>query len=201
MATRFRSKFGVKFFEVDIMDETGKVITKVGTAKMRVIRHQANTVKVAAKRSMKRGRVYRSEMEMPPHVALTYRIRRHAWHLRGEDPAKEPKLNTWRKPSLPGSPPNTGLRPLLKKFLYAQSTGKGGKTGGSYVTGPILLNHFGARPKTVPEVHECSGRRRTIASIHGKARLAHFPKRPYMIPALKRVAPSFAKMWKDQVKP
>jgi hypothetical protein len=201
MVTRFRKKFGVKFFEVDIMDETGKVITRVGTAKMRVIRRQANTVKVAAKRSMRRGKVYRSEAEMPPHVALTFRLRRQAWHIHGEDPATEPKVNMWRQPSAPGHPPNAGLRPLLKKFLFAQSTGKKGKLGGSYVTGPILLNRFGARPKTVPEVHEYSGQRRTIASIHGNVRTANFPKRPYMIPALKRVAPTFAKMWKDQVKP
>jgi hypothetical protein len=198
MASPFRRRFGTNFFEVDITDTSGRVIQRVGTAKMRVIRRQANTVKVAAKRSMKRGRRYASEAAMPPHVALTYRIRRQAWHVKGEDPSYEPKVSQYRIPSAPNTPPHTGLRPLLRKMLFAQKSGTK-KHGGSFITGPVLLPRGKASNLTTPETHQYSGTKKNPASIHGQARWARYPKRPYMIPALKRVAPTFAAMWKDQV--
>jgi hypothetical protein len=202
---KFRARFGAKFFEVDIFDDTGRVITRVGSAKMRVIRRQSNYVKVVAKRSMRRQKRYRSEAELPPHIALNFRKARWIWHLRGEEPRFEPKVSQIRRPSPRGKPPSIGRNPLLKRFLFAQPTQSGRNTrGGSYVVGPKLLPRASKSrgPSTVPEVHEHSGVRVNTASlIYGNRRTAYYPKRPFMMPALRVAAPTFAKMWKDKVKP
>jgi len=197
---RFSARHGTKFFRVDVRDNTGKVITKVGTAKMRVIRHQANYLKVVAKRSMKKQRRYKSVAELPPQLALTFNNARRLWHIRGENPSFEPLVTQLRKPSAPGRPPGVH-KGLLKRFLFAQSTGRGRKA--SYLVGPKLLRKKdGGGPQTIPEAHEFSGKRINPSSlIFGSRRVASYPKRPYMRPALKRAAPAFAQMWKDQVKP
>ena len=198
----FRSRFGNNFFEVDVMDESGRVVTKVGSAKMRVIRHQANYLKVVAKNSMRRTRQYRSEAELPGDLALIYRERRRRWHIQGEDPVREPKVKHFRRPSPPGHPPGIGRNPLLKRFLFANATRRMHQHGGSYIVGPQLLPGMGSRPEgTVPEVHEYSGTKLNQANFYAGNRMARYPRRPYMGPALHRAAPAFARMWQDQVRP
>jgi len=203
MARSFRKRFGLNFFEVDIIDEFGNVTERVGTAEERIIRRQALTVRKIARRSMRRKRRYRSVEAMPIELQIVFKRKRSAWHMMGEKPQYEPLPMHLSVPSRPGTPPGV-VRGQLKKFLFAEKSSKSflnRARGTSFVVGPKLLPDKKDIGATTPEVHEYGGTRVNTTGEFGRARTAKYPKRQYMEPALKIAQPRFAAMWKNQVKP
>jgi len=198
----FRKKFGAKFFNVDIFDEFGNVIQKVGTAEERVIRRQAFTVRKIARRSMRKQRYYKAESEMPLHLAGLFHDARVRWHIMGEDPMYEPVATKVRRPSPPGKPPGV-VKGQLKKFLLAERGRKSFSSfgvGPSFVVGPKLLPGKKRRGATTPEAHEHGKAKFNDKTILRPGIMANYPKRPYMDPALTIAMPRFARMWQGQVR-
>jgi hypothetical protein len=62
------------------------------------------------------------------------------------------------------------------------------------VIGPASLS----RTSDAPKVLEYGGT--TIRTVFGRKVMAHYPERPYMRPALKKIKPKLAEMWRDAVK-
>lgn len=91
--------------------------------------------------------------------------------------------------SKPGSPPSAHKNALLKEklfFSYDPSTD-------SVVVGPVALS----RKPEAPALNEFGGtvtRRR-----HGRTRVATYPERPYMAPALKAEEPKLPSYWHNTV--
>lgn len=101
-------------------------------------------------------------------------------------------------PSAPGQPPSAHSRDAvasLKTILFAYD-----QRAMSVVIGPVLLN---GSQGSVPALHEFGGvqsiRRPARGRRPASVRMARYPKRPYMAPALAAEAPNFPSLWADSV--
>lgn len=108
-----------------------------------------------------------------------------------QDAAKRQRaLEKFQAPSPPGSPPfSRGPKPNLRSIYYAYDGGSD-----SVVVGPVRLN----TKINAAAVHE-HGQAVMIRRRGKPPRLARYPKRPFMGPALTRslVDPRFMAPWKD----
>jgi hypothetical protein len=101
-----------------------------------------------------------------------------------------------KKASTPGSPPSahsTDTVATLKNILFAYD-----RQRQSVVIGPVRLNGSGG---SVPALHEFGGTQtvRRFRRQNGRnqliPKLAHYPPRPFMGPALKAEAHNFPNLW------
>jgi hypothetical protein len=100
-----------------------------------------------------------------------------------------------KKSSAPGSPPSahsTDSVRTLKNILFAYDRGRQ-----SVVIGPVRLNGEGG---SVPALHEFGGSKVVEQrSFRGNRvvskRVARYPARPFMGPALQAEAPNFPSLW------
>ncbi len=114
-----------------------------------------------------------------------------------------PTKTLQRRPSRPGKPPKSWKKGATPPFKMIYSLPQG---NAQVVVGMV---GFGGTSDPVPGLHEHSGKARRKVyprsknSVGGK-RLrinvtARYPKRPFMLPALKKGAPKLPLMWKGSL--
>ena len=113
-------------------------------------------------------------------------------------------LRRRKRVSLPGTPPSVHSRDPVASlkniwFVFDPSSR-------SVVVGPVKLNGpvrlRGSNRSTIPALQELGG----VAVVsegpkrRGRQRLATYPKRPFMGPAMQRELPKFTGLWANSVK-
>jgi hypothetical protein len=109
-------------------------------------------------------------------------------------------LRRRKKTSSPGQPPSVHSNDsvaTLKNIWFALDPGSL-----SVVVGPLKLNQGGeSSAGTIPALHEFGGRlaikdsRGRRKRTQGQVRIANYPARPFMQPALEKEAPNFPSLW------
>lgn len=110
-----------------------------------------------------------------------------------------------KRPSTPGMPPHWhSPEPNLRTVWFAWDPFKD-----TVVVGPVLFRRAKDGGGHVPPLHEKGGVKiiRRKAYWFGGSRFKkqkipiRYPKRPFMVPALRREAPKFPGLWENSVKP